>query len=98
LCYVSKVGTLIAVLEATGEPYIDNAPSVFKDPYPCRVPVRVVVKTDEQHAIPIKTLDSLSIFSSRNWGAHFLASPSRFPEKDAVIVMQALCAVAAQRL
>jgi predicted RNA-binding protein len=90
LCYISKIGVLIAVLQATAEPYIDHRNDVFKDVYPCRVAVKVVVRLDERHALPIKKLDTLSIFKSRSWGAHFLASPSRFSEKDAAIVLREL--------
>jgi predicted RNA-binding protein len=97
LCYISKIGVLIAVLQATAEPYLDHRNDVFKDAYPCRVPVRVVVRLDERHAIPIKTLDTLSIFKSRSWGAHFLASPSKFAEKDAAIVLRELKLVRASK-
>lgn len=99
LCYLSKVGAWIAALEVVSEPYIDDQTKIWADElFPCRVNVRVVIQVGLDDAVPIRKLrKELSIFRSRNWGAHLFGSPTRFGAEDGDIVMRELTRTSSQR-
>ncbi len=89
LCYVSKVGYFVGILEARSSPYIDNSPIWSGELFPCRIEISVLAKLPLQLGLPIRSLrDELTIFESRNWGAHFMGSPSKLNAKDASILMK----------
>jgi len=95
LCYLTGISRFIAVLEATSEPFRDNA-TIWKDEaFAARLRVKPVVELTPETAVPIQALrSSLSIFkdlSSPNaWTGHLRGSPTRWDPADGEAIVTAL--------
>ena len=98
LCYATGVSRWIGILEVTGEPFTGDERIWAGDPFPSRLPVKVVLKLEPEHAVPITTLrERLSYFQSASptaWTAHFRRSPVRERPEDAQVIVEALEAAA----
>lgn len=94
LCYVTGVSRWIGILEVTGKPYLSEEPLYSLDAYPARLPVKVLVALEPEHAIPVTLLrDRLSYFQTEApnaWKWHFRSSPMLESREDAEVVVAAL--------
>jgi hypothetical protein len=94
LCYVAGVSRFIAIREVTGMPFRDAEQIWQEDTFPVRLPVKVVLKLEPEHAVPVTTLrDRLSYFQSASptaWTAHFRRSPMAERSEDAQAIVEAL--------
>jgi EVE domain-containing protein len=91
LCYLSRVGQWIGILEVLSEPYLDLSPIWKNEVYPCRADVAVVTALNPQTAVPIRDLrERLSIFRTKNWGLYLISSPSKWNLSDAQVVIDAI--------
>ncbi len=95
LCYITGVSRWIGALEVTGQPFRSDEPIWEDQIYPSRLPVKVLIALQPEHAIPVQLMrDRLSYFqnaeSSMAWTGHFRSSPTREKEEDAQEVMKAL--------
>jgi hypothetical protein len=98
LCYVTGVSRWIGILEVTGEPFKGGEQIWAGDAFPTRLPVKVVLELEPEHAVPVTTLrERLSCFQSASptaWTAHFRRSPMRERPEDAQAIVEALEAAA----
>lgn len=97
VCYLAGAYRWVGVLEVTGRPYFDPDPSpIWKlDPFPARVPVRVVQEVEPKYGPPVQSmLDELKaarqLTNRRRWGSLFMGSPRSWPDADGVLVERAL--------
>jgi hypothetical protein len=92
LCYLARVSAWVGILEVVSPPYLDNTTLIWKSGvYPCRADVRLLKCLPVPEAVPIKTLaDRLSIFHSPYWSIWLMASPKRWKQEDAKIVIEAI--------
>jgi predicted RNA-binding protein len=96
LCYLTQVSRFIGVLEVVSEPYLDTAPSIWKDEhFPCRVNVEVIASVPVEAAIPITELsDHLSFFQNLKsplaWTGRVRGSPTRWSDSDGEAVAAAV--------
>jgi hypothetical protein len=97
LCYVIGLKRWIGVLEVTGPPFFSAEPPIWaSDPFPSRLPVRVVHQLTPETGVPQRELiDRMPMFSTlanpqREWGGHFLGSPRPWPDEDAQVVLAAI--------
>jgi hypothetical protein len=94
LCYLTGVSRFIAALEATSDPYVDDAPIWSDEEFPERVRVRTVVALTPETAVPIgQILPRLSIFDPehpRSWGGRVRGSPARWSPEDGEAILEAL--------
>ncbi len=80
----------------TGEPYQDANTKIWSlDQFPARVPVKVVLRVEPLHAVPILMMeDRLSIFqktqSPNAWTGAVRASPAQWSKADGEAVVAAL--------
>lgn len=97
LCYISGLGSWIAILEVESEPYLDTS-RIWKEAlYPCRTRVRIVVSLALNAAVPIRNLRAqLSIFRNKNWGLRLISSPLKWDAADADVVIGAVSRAAHQ--
>jgi hypothetical protein len=93
LCYINRISTFIGILRVTGHPYLDVEPIWQDELFPCRVQVEAIRILPLDQGIPIRKLRNLSVFRSKNWSIHLVASPSKWKQDDARIVMNAIEAV-----
>lgn len=98
LCYVTGVSRFIGILEVTGEPFRGEEPIWADDVFPARLPVKVVLKLEPEHAVPVTMLrDRLTYFQSESptaWTGHFRGSPTRERPEDAEAIVAAMRAAA----
>lgn len=96
LCYVVGLKRWIGVLKVTGDPHQSREPKIWAgDDFPSRVEVEIEVALTPETGVPaIDLLPDLPRFQSlegtRGWGAHFMGSPAKWAEADALIVMEAI--------
>jgi hypothetical protein len=96
LCYLTQVSRFVGVLEATGQPYVDNSGSVWHgEDFPCRIGVKVIAQLPMDTAVPIRELaDRLSIFQGMKnpnaWTGAVRGSPSRWKDADGEAVTKAI--------
>lgn len=96
LCYMTGISRFFAILEVTGEPYLDEETGIWEeDPFPARVPVEVILSLKPEHAVPVKELGAkLSYFQNMTtphaWTAHFRTSPRQVKSEDAQVIIAAL--------
>lgn len=95
LCYMTGISRFFALLEVTGEPYLDESPIWQDATFPARVPVRVVLSLSPEHAVPVASLAAdLSYFKNASspytWTGHFRGSPTLEKPDDAEIIVAAL--------
>lgn len=74
LCYLTGISRFIGILEITGAPYKDSTPNRKDEEFPCRVPVKPIVRLSPETALPVMHLSEvLAIFqglkkpSSLDW-------------------------------
>jgi hypothetical protein len=93
LCYLTGVGRWIGILEVVGQPFKDNKLKIWKmDDFPARVPVKLIVKLDPLHGVPVLEMqDKLSIFNIPHaWTGHVRGSPQKWAQKDGEAVIAAV--------
>lgn len=97
LCYIIGLKRWIGVLEVTGLPFLSAEPPIWaSDPFPSRLPVRVVHQLTPETGVPQRELiDRMPMFSTlanpqREWGGHFLGSPCPWPDEDSLVVLAAI--------
>jgi hypothetical protein len=95
LCYLTGVSRWIGLLEVTGEAYQDGSPIWADDPFPVRLPVKLLIALDPDTAVPILELrDHLTIFRNLSnphaWTGALRSSPARWKSSDALVVKAAL--------
>lgn len=95
LCYLTQASRWIGLLEATGEPFQDDAPIWKSQVYPSRVRVRPIVALSPEHGIPVMDLrDELSVFrdltNPNRWQGPFRGSPGRWKPADGEVIIRAL--------
>ena len=96
LCYLTGLGRWIGLLEVVGPPFKDNTPKIWKaDDFPARVPVKLIVKLDPLHGVPvIEMKDKLSIFhdlkNPHAWTGHVRGSPQKWAQKDGEAIIAAV--------
>jgi predicted RNA-binding protein len=91
LCYLSRVGRWIGILEILSEPYLDQSPIWKNEVYPCRADVAVITALTPETAVPIRSLqERLSIFRKKHWGLYLISSPSKWNVDDAQVVIDAI--------
>ena len=92
--YLSKVSAFVAVLEVTGDAYVDDTPIWSDGVFPVRVPVRVLISVPFAQSVAIKSLaGKLSFLPSRdtrNWSIHVRTAPKRWNFIDGRHVEDAL--------
>ena len=87
--------TLIGLLEVTGKVFHDDSPIWMDDPFPVRLPVKLLIALEPDVAVPILELrDQLSIFRDLSnphaWTGALRGSPARWRASDATVVVTAL--------
>jgi hypothetical protein len=91
MCYLSGVGSWIAILEVESEPFLDTSRIWNNEVYPCRTKVRIVASLSPQTAVPIRQLrERLTIFRKKNWGLYLMSSPTKWNAADAEVVCDAV--------
>jgi len=95
LCYLTRVGRFIGVLEVTSEAFRDKARIWKGEVFPCRVKVNVIVSLTPETAVPLDQLkDQLTVLSgygkSWKWTGHFRGSPTKWKPIDGEAVISAL--------
>jgi len=95
LCYLTGISRWIGILEVTGPAYNDTTPIWESDPFPARLPVRVVVALTPETGIPVLEMrDQLSVFqnlkSPERWSGAFRGSPARWKVADGETVTRAV--------
>lgn len=95
LCYLTRVSRWVGILEVTGEAYTDESPIWSGQPYPSRVPVRVVHALRPEHGVPVLEMrDQLSIFvgleNPNRWNGPFRGAPTRWKQQDGEAVVRAV--------
>jgi EVE domain len=95
LCYLTGISRWIGILEVTGPAYNDTTPIWESDPFPARLPVRVVVALTPETGIPVLEMrDQLSVFqnlkSPERWSGAFRGSPARWRVSDGEMVTRAV--------
>lgn len=97
LCYIIGLKRWIGVLEVTGLPFLSAVPPIWaSDPFPSRLPVRVVHQLTPETGVPQRELmDRMPMFSTlanpqREWGGHFLGSTCPWPDEDSLVVLAAI--------
>jgi predicted RNA-binding protein len=98
LCYLTRVGRFIGVLEVTSAAFRDRTQSgkIWKDEvFPCRVKVNPIVTLTPETAVPLDQLkDQLTVLSgygkSWTWTGHFRGSPTKWKAADGEAVVSAL--------
>src|SRR5438093_980946 len=83
LCYLTGVSRFVAALEVVGHPFRDQTPIWKDEDFPCRLPVKVLVRVTPETAIPITELrDQLTIFQNMktnfSWSGHLRGSPAKW--------------------
>jgi hypothetical protein len=53
LCYLTGVSRWVGLLEVTGKAFHDDSPIWADDPFPVRLPVKLVVSLEPDAAVPI---------------------------------------------
>lgn len=102
ICYMTKLGRWVGVLEASGECYVDDTPLFYPegDPYVIRFKVRPVVWLPKEQAIPIREKhiwDTLSFTkgiaqNSAAWTGKLRTSLNKLSEEDAQFLQNQLVA------
>lgn len=97
ICYLTGISRFFALLEVTGSPYRDETPLWSEAPFPCRVPVKLLLELSPEMAVPVQTLkDDLSYFQSakspHSWTGHFRGSPTEETLNDAQVIIKSLYA------
>ena len=95
LCYLTGVSRFVGVIEVTGKAYKDNKPIWANEPFPCRLPVRILISLEPQYGVPVFDLrDRLSCFlnasTPKAWTGAFRGSPSKWSNEDGQVVFEAL--------
>jgi hypothetical protein len=95
MCYLIRVSKFVGLLEAVGEPFLDEQVIWHSGEYPSRVPVRMILALDPKQGIPVLEMrDKLSIFHNlanpRYWSGHFQTSPGRWNAGDGEVVCREL--------
>lgn len=95
LCYLTGVSRFFAILEVVGKPYKDDSPIWKEENFPSRLPVRIILELEPEHAVPVKLLGAqLSYFENmktpNSWTGHFRGSPAEEKEVDAKTIIAAL--------
>lgn len=95
LGYMTGISRFFAVQEVIGEPFQSDE-EIWEDvPFPCRVPIKILLAVDPEYAVPVKSLsDELSYFqdmkSPHAWTGHFRGSPTREHPADAQVIIAAI--------
>src|SRR5262245_18015724 len=102
ICYMTKLGRWVGVLEVVGECQIDETPFYYpeNDPYVVRFKVRPVVWLPKERAIPIRErqiLDTLSftkgvVSNSPAWTGKVRTSLNKLSEEDGQFLQSQLIA------
>jgi hypothetical protein len=95
LCYLTGVSRWVGLLEVTGKAFQDASPIWADDPFPVRLPVKLIIALEPDTAVPILELrDQLTIFRNlanpHAWTGALRGSPARWKHSDATAVMAAL--------
>ena len=95
LCYCTGISRFIGLLEVVGDYFYDETPIWESDPFPCRLPVKILVKLAPENAVPVKEfMGKVSymrdLVSPNAWTGHFRGSPIKEKEQDALEVIRAL--------
>jgi hypothetical protein len=95
LCYLTGVSRWIGLLEVTGKAFQDQSPIWADDPFPVRLPVKLLIALEPDVAVPILELrDQLTIFRNlpnpHAWTGALRGSPARWKSSDAIAVIAAL--------
>ncbi len=95
LCYLTGVSRWVGLLEVMGRAFHDESPIWADDPFPVRLPVKLLIALEPDVAVPILELrDQLTIFRSLSnphaWTGALRGSPARWKSSDAIAVMKAL--------
>lgn len=98
LCYVVGAYRWIAILEVTGDPYLDEDEENriwAQDMFPVRIPVKAVHELTPETAVPVvDMLDDLTITgrmeNKSRWGTQFMGSPQRWLDEDGDFVTAAV--------
>ena len=103
LAYLAGKKTWIAVIEVTGRPFFSDEPAIWgPGRFPVRVPVRTVTDLTDHGGVPIEpmlsrltTFEGLRKSHHRGWGAYFMSPPTRWPDSDGLVVVDAVTISAA---
>jgi hypothetical protein len=95
LCYMTGISRWIGVLEVIGEPFRSTDPIWKDEPFPCRVPVRIVSALKPETAVPVLDMrKQLSVFRGLKnpnlWSGAFRGSPAQWKPADGEAVVAAL--------
>jgi len=95
LCYLTGISRVVAVLEVTGEPFIDNTSKIWKDEtFPSRLEVKPMITLSPATAVPIQQLrDTLTVFrdlkNPNAWSGHVRGSPTKWQMADGEAILSA---------
>ena len=97
ICYLTGVSRWIGLEEVTGPAYLDDTPSAIweDDPFPVRIPIKLLVGLDAEIAVPIMELkERLSIFKNLKnphaWTGKLRGSPVQWDFNDGEVIAAAL--------
>ena len=95
LCYLTGLSRWIGILEVTGNPYKDTTPIWQDEPFPCRLPVKVIESLTPETAVPILEMKKqLTIFENLKnpnmWSGALRGSPQRWKTQDGEAVAKAV--------
>lgn len=95
VCYVTGISRLVGALEVIGKPYYDETPIWSQEPFPCRVPVRLIHKLTPPNEIAILDLkDKLSFFRGislpNTWTSHIRNTPKLLQDSDGQVILEAI--------
>lgn len=100
VCYMTKLGRWVGVLEVLSECYIDETPLFYpeNDPYVCRFKVRPLIWLEKEKAVPIhegNLWDNLSFTrgcdpASSTWTGKIRRSLNKLSADDAGLIERAL--------
>jgi hypothetical protein len=95
LCYLTRASRWVGVLEVAGAPFVDDKPIWKSQPFPSRIPVRVVVAVRPEHGVPVLSMrDELTVFQNldnpNRWSGPFRGSPARWKAADGETILRAV--------